>query len=256
MSRKTAVATAVVLAALIGGSTACHRESLPSDHIQHTLMLMNRAWGPESPDTLQKYLEVRQALKPVYAANADGLEQHSLREASTRPILIAALKGLLDMRREADAQLATRGLTMDDYLRLTILVYGRWLRAVRSEDPPEKRVTRVLQELEVAVSRRLEHSTPGSPNELKGEQDRLASIRHQLRFVAPYGIADKTATLARLDTATKTWLEQHQAEIQECDFRLFDTAAPERVRPQRPKPTGVTPLPPDEPGEGEAPATQ
>lgn len=217
---------------------------------------MNRAWGPESPETLQKYLEVRQALKPVYAANADGLEQHSLREASTRPILIAALKGLLDMRRQADTQVEARGLTLEDYQRLTILVYGRWLRAVRSQDPPEKRLTRVLQELEVAVSRRLERNPPVAANELKGEQARLASIRHQLRFVAPYGIADKTATLARLDTATKAWLEQHRAEIQECDFRLFDTAAPERVRPQPPKSTGVTPVPPDEPLEGEAPAPQ
>lgn len=256
MSRRMAVTATIGLAALISGSVACSWEPLPSDQIHRTLTLMSRAWGPESPDTLQKYLEVRQALKPIYVANADGLEQHSLREASTRPILLAALKGLLDMRREADTQLAARGLTMDDYQRLTILVYGRWLRAVRPEDPPEKRLTRVLQELEVAVSRRLEHSPPGSPNELKGEQERLASIRHQLRFVAPYGIADKTATLARLDTNTKTWLEEHRAQIQECDFKLFDTAAPERVRPQRPKPTGVTPVPPDEPAEGEAPATQ
>ncbi|MFN7964500.1 MAG: hypothetical protein U0V87_02285 [Acidobacteriota bacterium] len=256
MTSRAALVIVLVVGVAVATTTGCNRSSLPSDASQRTLVLMEQAWGPESADTLQKFLKVRQELKPVFEANAEAIEQHSLREASTRPLLIGAIKGLFELRRVVDSELKTQGLTMDDYQRLTILVYGRWLRSVRTEDPPEKRITRVLQELEVAVSRRVANDLFGSPKEKQSEQDRLASIRHQLQFVAAFGLADKSATLARIDGPTKSWLEQHRKEIEDADFGLFDTAAPERTRPKVAKPTGVLPVPSDEPAEGAPPPKQ
>jgi hypothetical protein len=193
--------------------------------------LMNAAWGPEETEVLQKYLEIRTELKPVFETHREGLTNHALREASVRPTIGAGVIGLLEMKNALEKLLREKGLTIDDYLRLTCLVYGRWLRAVRSDDPPERRVVRMLQELEFALSRRLRQNPPESPAERSKLEDRLDAVRYQLKFVAPFGLIDRAAVLARIDAGTKAWLESKRAQLEAADFGVFDTAAPERVKP-------------------------
>jgi hypothetical protein len=198
--------------------------------------LFETAWGPESPDALGKYLEVRRALKPVFDRNAEAATQWAMREAGTRPLLLPSLFGVAQLRRTLDESLAKTGLSNDDYMRMTLLVYGRWLRSVRDEKPPEANVLRVLQEIALGTERHLAAHPPADAVEREKLSERLESARFQARYVAPIATADRAATLARIDKPTAQWLEAHRKEIEDLDFGLFDTAAPPRDRPEKKKP--------------------
>ncbi len=214
-------------------------EAADADQAARYRRLLEQAWGPETPERLETYLGIRERLKPLFEQYGDGIMQWALREASTRPVMVQAQFGVLQLRHALNAELERTGLHDDDYLRLTLLVYGRWLRSVRDEDPPEKNTLRALQEMEVGLSRRLANNPPEGAAERKKLQGRLASVSFQARYIAPFALLDKAATLARIDAATRGWLEAHRARIEALDFGPLDTAAPPRTRPEAPpRPAG------------------
>jgi hypothetical protein len=229
-----AAAAALLLAAPLLLVAGCRR-SAGADETPavRAARMFETAWGPERPDVLAKYLEVRRALKPVFERNAEAATQWALREASTRPMLLPAMFGVAQLRRTLDESLARTGLGSDDYMRLPLLVYGRWLRADRDEDPPETRVLRTLQEVALGSERHLRAHPPADPVERGKLAERFEAARFQARYVAPIAAMDRAATLARIDRPTAQWLEAHRKEIEELDFGLFDTAAPPRDRPQK-----------------------
>ncbi len=237
ISRRIAVPAALLLALLVAGCA----EKLapePEDPTEHFFWSLERAWGPESPETLEKYLEVREALQPIYEQYEEGIQQWALRELGTKPTFGPSLLGMLRMRRERDRLLEEKGLTLPDWERLTILVYGRWLRAVRPDPPPEKRLVRILGELEIGLERHLRNNPPEDPREKKRLEERLAAVRHQRRCLVPFGEMDKEKVLARIDPATRKWLEEHRDRIEAVDFRLLDTAPPPR-KPAEPRKPGA-----------------
>ena len=215
-------------AGLLAGCAARDGRALPEDDAARREVLLRTAWGPETPETLEKYLGVRERIAPRFHKYEEGLTQMALREASSRAMLGKALMGAGLLRRELDRALEQAGLTYADWERLTILVYGRWLRAVRDEDPPERRVARILQELEAAIGRHLENNPPADPRERAELEERLASVRHQLRFIAPYALLDKARTLEAIDPETRQWLDEHREQVERLSFGVFDTMAPPR----------------------------
>jgi hypothetical protein len=192
--------------------------------------LLDSAWGPASPQELEAYLSVREALLPIFEKYADGIVQWALREAGTRPMFGKGLMGVFRMRGEIDDQLENQPLDFGDYRRLTVLVYGRWLRAVREEAPPERSVARALQELELGLSRQLENNPPEDERERAQLADRLAAVRHHLRFIRHFAFSeqDKREILERIDAATREWLGAHRERVASLDFGVFDTAPPSR----------------------------
>ena len=192
--------------------------------------LLDRAWGPEPAEKLDAFLAVREELKPIFERYHDGMIQWSLREAGTRPMFSAALFGVFKFRRELDQLLQEKVIDFDDYRRLSILVYGRWLRAVRDEVPPERHLARSLQELDVGIERHLAHNPPGKARERQALEERLAAVRHHLACVKHFAFseADKREVIERIDPRTRAWLEEHRARVEELDFGVFDTAPPSR----------------------------
>ncbi|MDQ7006940.1 MAG: hypothetical protein Q9Q40_06885 [Acidobacteriota bacterium] len=205
--------------------------------VEMHLALLAQAWGPETPERLEHFLEVRESISHLVFDRRYqiGIQQWALREAGTMPSFGPALFGVLSMRRETDQRLAERGLTMSDFLRMTILVYGRWLRAVREGPPPEVDVIRALQELEVGLERHLANNPPEKAGDLERLEQRLLAVRHQLRFLRPYNMdeAFKKRVLERIDPATRRWLEEHRERIEAVDFRYFDTAPPAREKTKK-----------------------
>lgn len=195
---------------------------------ERRLALFDEAWGPESPEVLEKYLAVRQALQPRMTEYAGNVTQYALREASTHSALAPILMSVTLVRKKLEDALQAQGLEFDDYQRLTILVYGRWLRATSDSEPPEARVVRTLQEIEIGLSRQIAHGNFASEEERKEAETRHASVLHQARFLAPYAFMDKEAVLAGLDAGTVAWLESHRADFEEVDYGIFDTMAPQR----------------------------
>jgi hypothetical protein len=233
----------LLLALFVLGAAGCAAPAeadgdLPEDPSERHLALLHRAWGPESPETLEHYLATREQIVDRYRKFEHGLRQLALREASTQPLFGPALLGAGMLRKDLENALEERGLTFADYQRLTMLVYGRWLRAVRDQPLPERRVVRVLQELEAALERRLERNPPEAPEERAQLENRLASVRHQKRFVSEYIRYEPVEVLERIDPATRSWLEEHRARIEDLDFGLFDTMAPPRSRPEASQPPG------------------
>ncbi len=200
--------------------------------VEHVRGLLEEAWGPEEPETLERYLEVRQALKPIFddKKKRRALEQWALREVSTQGGLVHSIFTTLQARNELEAALSAQSLDFPTYQRLTILVYGRWLRAVREEPAPEIRICVMLQELEIGLARQLANNPPEEGRELNDLTERLAAVRHQLAFTKPFALRDKAQVLEAIDADTRVWLEQHREAIEECDFGVFDTAAPARER--------------------------
>jgi hypothetical protein len=192
--------------------------------------LLGAAWGPEPESRLEAYLEIREELKPIFERYAEGIVQWSLREAGTRPMFAPALMGVFRIRRTIDEQVEQRSLDFEDYQRLTVLVYGRWLRAVRESTPPERAVARALQELEVGLTRQLQNNPPEDPREREQISDRLEAVRHHLRFVRHFAFSetDKQKVLDRIDPGTREWLEANRERIESLDFGVFDTAPPPR----------------------------
>ncbi len=209
----------------------------PASPTDAQIELLATAWGPESPENLEHFLEVREGISHfVFDRRYQiGIQQWALREAGTMPSFGPALFGVLSMRRETDKLLEERGLTMRDFLRMTILVYGRWLRATREGPPPEVDVIRALQELQVGIERHLANNPPEKDGDRERLVQRLAAVKHQLRFLRPYNMDDdfKKRVLERIDPATRKWLEEHRERIEKVDFRYFDTAPPARDRPQK-----------------------
>ena len=218
---------------LAGLAVACGTGAmdLPDDDAARREVLLQVAWGPEQPDVLERYLKVRERIAPRFRKFETGLTQYALREAATRPVLGKALLGATLLRKDLELALEENELTFPDYERLTILVYGRWLRAVRGETPPERRIARVLQELEVGIARHLENNPPDKEQERERLADRLASVRHQLRFIAPFALMKPDETLAAIDPSTRQWLEDNRERIEELAFGVFDTMPPPRHRP-------------------------
>lgn len=206
-------------------------------------VLLRTAWGPETPENLEKFLEIRQALsKLVFDSRyQNGIQQWALREAGTMPSFGPALFGVISMRRETDGMLKERDLQMSDFQRMTMLVYGRWLRAVRDEPPAENKLLRALLELEVGLERHLERNPPEEAKERAKLEDRLAAVKHQLEYLRPFVMDEemKKQVLARIDAGTREWLEAHREQIESLDFRFFDTAPPPRPRARKaPAPEG------------------
>lgn len=225
------VAGVLLAIAVPAGRAAGPRDAAPRSNVAaHYVELLDRAWGPEPPERLAQFLEARRAIQPVYARYRDGIAQWALREASTRPLGYASIIGVLELRKALDAELARLGLSEDDYTRLAMLVYGRWLRAVRTEPAPEVHLLRSLQEIGVGLERQLKNHPPDDAATRAKLEDRLASVRFQARHVAVFALPAKAEVLARIDGATRQWLEAHRAEVEAVDFDLFDTAAPPRPK--------------------------
>lgn len=188
------------------------------------------AWGPAPPEKLEAFLEVREALLPIFEKYSDGIVQWALREAGTQPMFGPGLMGVFRMRREIDDQLADKPIDFADYRQLTILVYGRWLRSVREDAPPERAVARALKELEVGLSRQLENNPPEDEDQRSRISDRLDAVRHHLRFIRHFAFSeeDKREILERIDPQTREWLSAHRERIESLDFGVFDTAPPSR----------------------------
>lgn len=243
---------AVPIAALVVVTAGCapgsSRSNLSDDPAERHRQLFEQAWGPEDPERLTAYLEAKAQIEPRFRQYEDALRQYSLREVSTQPLFGPAMLGANLLRRDLDTALEAHGLSFADYQRLTILIYGRWLRSVREEDPPEVRIVRVLQELELGLTRRLENNPPEGQDRAKLEA-RLASVSHQRLFLSPYATQDKEAVLARIDAGTRGWLEANRAKIEALDFDTFDTMAPPRTKPEKPGPPPGAPAgsPPDAP---------
>jgi len=192
--------------------------------------LLVEAWGPETPETLEAFLKVREGIQESYLKHEVPIQQWALREASTMPTIGPSIFAVLNIAREVRDLCEEHGLSYRDYQRLTYLVYGRWLRAVREEKPREALLVRVLQELEIGLARRIDNNPPEDERELQKLHTRLASVRHQIEFVQPFAFKDKQAVLEHIDPVTKTWLEQERERIEGLDFRFFDTAPPPRDR--------------------------
>lgn len=222
-------------AILAGCGLGSGRPELPENPVARHEALLNQAWGPESAQDLQKYLDLRRELKDTYDQFQDGIQQWSLREAGTAPLFGPAVLGVMNLRRRLDELLPKYGLTFEDYQRLTFLVYGRWVRAVADDPPPERRILRSLREMEIGVERTLAHNPPENETERLALENRLASIRHQARCVEPFGRMDKAATLERIDPETRVWMDEHREEIQKLSFGYFDTAAPPREETAAPR---------------------
>ncbi len=219
-------------AAAVGGACA---PRLPQDPAARHEAIAARAWGPESPEALQKFLESKQALRESYESYQDGIQNWALREAATGRSLGPSLIGVASMRKRLEEEAAKRGLSADDYQRLSIVVFGRWLRASRPGPPPEAKVVRTLKEMEVGLTRQLDNAAASSDISIDTAalQKRLESIRHQLRFLEPYATMDKDATLAAIDSSTRAWLEEHRKEVEELDWVYFDTVPPARGEPAK-----------------------
>lgn len=234
MSRRLILLTAA-LAGTVGAGCGALAPRLPDDPVARREAIAAGAWGPESPEALQQYLESRRALKATYENYQDGIQTWALREAATGRVFGPALIGVASMRRKVEDEAARRGLTPDDFQRMTILVYGRWLRASRPGPVPEAGVVRTLKEMEVGLARQLALAAASDDVSIDTAalQGRLDSIRHQAKFLEPYATMDKKATLEAIDPATKSWLEQHRAEIENLDWLFFDTAPPPRPEPKK-----------------------
>jgi hypothetical protein len=227
-----------LIAALAGaGGAGCgaFAPRLPDDPVARHEALAAVAWGPESPEELTKYLECRSALKETYDNHQDVIQNWALREAATGRVFGPALLGVVTMRKNVDTEAAKRGLTFDDFQRMTILVYGRWLRASRPGPVPEAGVVRTLKEMEVGLTRQLALAAASGDVSIDTAalQARLDSVRHQARFLEPYATMDRKATLGAIDPATRTWLEEHRQEIEALDWIYFDTAPPPRSEPRK-----------------------
>lgn len=232
---KRLVALLAALGAMGGAGCGAFAPRLPRDPVARHEAIAATAWGPESAEALQAFLESKRALKPTYDDYEDGIQNWSLREAATGRVFGPSLIGVVSMRKRLDDEAAKRGLTFDDFQRLTILVYGRWLRASRPGPVPEEGVVRTLKEMEVGLTRQLAlaSSSDDISIDIAAIRSRLDSIRHQLRFLEPYATMDKEATLAAIDPATRSWLEQHRQEVEALDWRFFDTAPPPRPDPKK-----------------------
>ena len=177
-----------LIAALAGaGGAGCgaFAPRLPDDPVARHEALAAVAWGPESPEELTKYLECRSALKETYDNHQDVIQNWALREAATGRVFGPALLGVVTMRKNVDTEAAKRGLTFDDFQRMTILVYGRWLRASRPGPVPEAGVVRTLKEMEVGLTRQLALAAASGDVSIDTAalQARLDSVRHQARFL-------------------------------------------------------------------------
>ena len=223
-----------LIAALLAGGFAVATPG-EDDPVAKYRILLRTAWGPESPENLEKFLEIRQALSKYVFDDRyqNGIQQWALREAGTMPSFGPALFGVISMRRKTDEMLKERGLEMKDFQRMTMLVYGRWLRAVREDPPPENELSRALLELEAGLERHLEHNPPEESKKRAKLADRLAAVKHQLEYLRPFVMdqGTKRQVLARIDAGTRDWLEGHREQIESLDFRFFDTAPPPRPRP-------------------------
>ncbi len=191
-------------------------------------VILDEAWGPETPDTLEKFLEVREGLLPIYEQHEMPIQQWALREAATAPTLGPSLFAVFNMAKKVRSLSSERGLSYGDFLRLTYLVYGRWLRATKDEPQQEVFLLRALRELEVGLDRHITNNPPEDEAELAKLVVRLASVRHQIDFLRPFAFTDKARVLARIDAKTRAWLEANRARIEKVDFRFFDTAPPPR----------------------------
>jgi hypothetical protein len=228
----------LLLAALAGtGGAGCgaFAPRLPDDPVARHEAIAAIAWGPESPEALQKFLDSKQALKATYDNYEDGIQNWSLREAATGRAFGPTLIGVASMRKRLDGEAAKRGLTVDDLQRMTILVYGRWLRASRPGPVPEEGVVRTLKEMEVGLTRQLAKAAASGDVSIDTAaiQARIDSIRHQVKFLEPYATMDKKATLEAIDPATRGWLEAHRKEVEALDWLYFDTAPPPRSEPKK-----------------------
>ncbi|RMG47543.1 MAG: hypothetical protein D6718_03425 [Acidobacteria bacterium] len=218
--RALALAAALAAGAAVAGESPAELQS----------RLIDASFDPAAPEELEKFLEIRKALQPYYKEHSFDLTQWALREAGTIPMWGSLLRVTV-MRKKLDELLEQHGLSFEQYMRLTFLVYGRWLRAVSDRPSPEAKLVRELAELAVGLQRHLANNPPEDPKARDRLQERLAAVRHQIAFVAPFAYetaAQKKAVLDRLDPATVAWLEEHREEIERCDFGVFDTAPPPR----------------------------
>ncbi len=192
--------------------------------------LIRAAWGPEKPEVLEHFLEIREGLLPTYTKYEMPIQQWALREAGTAPTIGPSLLAIFSLAKKVRDLGAERNMGYGDYQRLTYLVYGRWLRAVREGEPREFFLIRALRELEQGITRHLANNPPEEPEELEELETRLASVRHQIEFLRPFAFRNKQAVLDHIDPETRAWLEAHRERIEKLDFHFFDTAPPPRDR--------------------------
>lgn len=204
--------------------------------------VLDSAWGPETPQNLEKFLAVREGLLPIYQSHANWINELALRHAGGGALNADGMLGLVLMSKEMEQQLTKQGLTDEEFSRMTMLVYGRWLRASSSAPLVETKALRSLQEQQEVIKRRLANNPPTDPQEMKALKRRLDGINYQIPFMAVWGLMDKKATLARIDPATAKWLTEHRSEIERLSFGDLDTAGPtppgEEKKPAAPPKAG------------------
>jgi len=208
---------------------ACRGAATPPDSgsvLERHQSLWAAAWGPESPEKLQKFLDVRRAVVPLYRESGETVQNWALQEASSLPALGQGALSVMHLLRTMKEEGEKVGLTQDDLDRLTMLVYARWLRAVSAEPPPERRTVRMLREMEVGIERHLANNPPPVERSRAALQRRLERVKRQAELLTPIAAMDKRAVLERIDPATRRWCEQHRAEIEELTFGYLDTTPP------------------------------
>lgn len=225
---RTVIAAAIVIACTVGFVAGQTDDDEGPNEAEMRRDLLREAWGPESPETLQTYLDIRRAVESRFREHEDAITQLALRNAATRPVIGKAILGAGLLRGDIERELKEVGWTYSDFVRLNALVYGRWLRAVREGDPPEKRVVRVLSELQLGLRRQLDNNPPDNSRDLQSLRDELSSVEHQIEFLVPFAEMDKAVVLETIDEPTKAWLSEHREEIEELDFGYFDTVPPPR----------------------------
>lgn len=198
--------------------------SQPQDAFWQTL---EDAWGPESPEILEKYLAARESCVETYQDFEIQITNWSMGEIGSSGRASLAALSVARFQSEIDKALEAQGLSKSDYYRLTTLVYGRWLRSVRDVPPREIRMVRVLQELLVAASRiqqRAERN--GEVRVAESAAQDVDLISKRIERLHPFAITDKAGVLSRIDAGTREWLAEHRDRIEAASFGVFDTVPP------------------------------
>jgi hypothetical protein len=179
-------------------------------------------------EELDAFLQVREALVPVYEAYGEHLEKAvdpAVPENEKAPLRVVV--GSRQMVDVMTAGLGSRGMSVDRFRELTDLVYLRWWRVEGPGPVPE---VELVEHLERYIGHReILNERFGSGEEGEaGEQQRqreedLAAKQAQLEQMRPIAAADPAERLAGMPDEARTLLESHRERIAATDMGLFDS---------------------------------
>lgn len=179
-------------------------------------------------EELESFLEVREALLPVYEAYGERLENAI--DPGVRIDRKAPLQVLMGSQQMVDvmtAGLGSRGMSVDRFRELTDLVYLRWWRVAGPGPVPEVELVEHLErylEHRALLRERLVSREEGEDGEQLRELDEdVAAKRAQLELMRPIALADPAARLAGMPAEARELLETHRDRIAAADMGLFDS---------------------------------